>query len=95
MNQHVDQALGAGGVTSSGRRFPVAKVLGAAAALAVAAVVAAVIVQRLQRFEVETSTAVDDIENRLADLDPVTRAAVVARLSSDGLKQVRATMDRA
>lgn len=71
-----------------------AKILGAAAAVAVAAVVVAVIVQRLQRFEVETTTAVDDIENRLADLDPVTRAAVVARLSSDGIKQVRATMDR-
>ena len=95
MNQHVDQALSAGGTKTHGRRFPVAKVLGVAAAVAVAAVIAAVIVQRLQRFEVETSTAVDDIENRLADLDPVTRAAVVARLSSDGIKQVRATMDRA
>lgn len=75
-------------------RGRLAKVLGAAAAVAVAAVVVAVIVQRLRRFEVETTTAVDDIENRLADLDPVTRAAVVARLSSDGIKQVRATIDR-
>jgi hypothetical protein len=92
MNDHVDIALGAGD-TSKDRRRHIGRILGVAAAVTVAAVALAVIAQRLQRFEVETSAAVDDIESRLADLDPVTRAAVVARLSSDGIKQVRETLD--
>lgn len=53
----------------------------AAAALAVAAA-------QLQEKRNVVITAVDDIEAQLAALDPATRAAVVARLSTDAAKAV-------
>lgn len=88
MNDHIDRALEPGTTRHKSRAIAI-KALGLAAALTVVAVVVVVVAQRLQRFEVETAEAVDDIESRLAGLDPVTRAAVVARLSSDGINQVR------
>jgi hypothetical protein len=37
----------------------------------------------------EAETVVQDIHDQLDALDPVTRAAVVARLTSDEVKKVR------
>ena len=36
----------------------------------------------------EAQTAVQNIQDQLDDLDPVTRAAVIARLTSDEVKKV-------
>ena len=60
-----------------------------AALLAVAAVLlAAAAVQLRDKREVAELT-VQNIHDQLDALDPVTRAAVVARLSSDEVKKVR------
>jgi hypothetical protein len=60
-----------------------------AALLAVAAVLlAAAAVQLRDKREVAGLT-VQNIHDQLDALDPVTRAAVVARLSSDEVKKVR------
>jgi len=47
------------------------------------------VVKAREMHEVATGTA-DDIEAQLGALDPVTRAAVVAKLSSDVAKDVMA-----
>jgi hypothetical protein len=60
-----------------------------AALLAVAAVLlAAAAVQLRDKRQVAEAT-VQNIHDQLDALDPVTRAAVVARLSSDKVKKVR------
>ena len=61
----------------------VALLLAAAAAL----IAAAVTMQEKRRLATE---AVDEIEDQLAALDPVTRAAVVAKLGKDAADAVRA-----
>jgi hypothetical protein len=58
--------------------------LAAAAAILLAAAV------QLRGKKQSADLIVDEIEDRLAELDPVTRAAVVARLSVDAGKHVRA-----
>jgi hypothetical protein len=59
------------------RMFVVLVVVAAAAALSAAAVVEA------RRRRAIAMQAVDDIEARLDELDPVTRAAVVAKVGRD------------
>jgi hypothetical protein len=44
----------------------------------------------LRRKRQATDSAVQGIEDQLAELDPVTRAAVVAKLSADAAKHVQA-----
>jgi hypothetical protein len=55
------------------------------AAAAVLAVAAALLRDKRQTAEL----TVDDIHEQLDALDPVTRAAVIAKLSSDEVKKVR------
>jgi len=55
--------------------------IAAAAALAIAA-------SQVREKRSLALATVDDIEGQLAALDPVTRAAVVARLSTDAAKTV-------
>jgi len=62
---------------SRARGVTVLLVLAVAGAAAVAA-----FVELRRRHELATA-ATDDIEDTLASLDPVTRAAVVARVSAD------------
>ena len=57
--------------------------------VAAAAAVAIAVVKAREIEEVSTQAA-DDIEAQLDALDPVTRAAVVAKLSSDAVKDVKA-----
>ena len=59
-----------------------AALLAAAAALAAAAYL-------LREKHQEAGAAVQNIEDQLDALDPATRAAVVARLTSDEVKKVR------
>jgi len=56
-------------------------------AAAAAACVAAALQLRERHAAVEQTA--NDIEDQLNDLDPVTRAAVVARLSKDAEEEVR------
>lgn len=65
------------------------RVVGVVVVVAVAAVAVGLAVTRIRRMRDETNAAVDDIEDRLAGLDPVTRASVVAKLSSDEINRVR------
>lgn len=69
-------------MTSSTRIVRAALLAAAAAALAAAAV-------QLREKRQTAELTVDDIHEQLDALDPVTRAAVVARLSSDEVKKVR------
>lgn len=57
----------------------------ALAVLAVVVVGTAVVVLKMRAVDVEASAAVDDIEARLGDLDPVTRAAALGKLAQDGV----------
>lgn len=57
----------------------------APAVLAVVVVGTAVVVLKMRSVDVEASAAVDDIEARLEDLDPVTRAAALGKLAQDGV----------
>ena len=57
----------------------------ALAVLAVVVVGTAVVVLKMRSVDVEASAAVDDIEARLDDLDPVTRAAALGKLAQDGV----------
>jgi hypothetical protein len=65
------------------------KILTAALVLGVAAGVVIVVVKARSIKEVATQVA-DDIEAELNELDPVTKAAVLAKLSSDTAREVRA-----
>ncbi len=56
--------------------------------LVAAAVALAVAAAQLREKHNLVVTAVDDIEAQLAALDPATRAAVVAQLSTDAAKAV-------
>ena len=60
-----------------------------AALLAAAAVVLALAAAQLRSRHQEADLAVRNIHDQLDALDPVTRAAVVAQLSSDEIKKVR------
>ena len=60
-----------------------------AALLAVAAAVLAVAAAQLRDRRQTAELTVENIHEQLDALDPVTRAAVIARLSSDEVKKVR------
>jgi hypothetical protein len=60
-----------------------------AALLAAAAVVLAVAAYQLREKHQEAELTVQNIHDQLDALDPATRAAVVARLTSDEVKRVR------
>jgi hypothetical protein len=60
-----------------------------AALLAVAAVLLAAAAVQLRDKRQVAELTVENIHEQLDALDPVTRAAVVARLSSDEVKKVR------
>jgi len=64
------------------------RVIRAALLVAAAAVLAAAAVQLRDKRET-AELAVESIHAQLDALDPVTRAAVIARLSSDEVKKVR------
>ena len=64
------------------------RVIRAALLLAAAAALAAAAVQLRDKRETAELT-VENIHAQLDALDPVTRAAVIARLSSDEMKTVR------
>ena len=66
----------------SPRVIRAALLVAAAAALALAAV-------QLREKEQKAKLTVEDIHAQLDALDPATRAAVIARLSSDEVKKVR------
>lgn len=65
------------------------RILGLLVITAAAAVAVAFAVSRVRESQNEADLLVDDFEEQLAGLSPVTRAAVLARLSSDGLKKMR------
>jgi organic hydroperoxide reductase OsmC/OhrA len=73
----------------SGRRRLLRVVLFAAAA---AACIAAALELREQRAKVEQT--VEAIEDQLNTLDPVTRAAVVARLGADATQEIKSRVRR-
>ena len=60
-----------------------------AALLATAAVVLAFAAYQLREKHQEADLTVQNIHDQLDALDPATRAAVVARLTSDEVKKVR------
>ena len=47
----------------------------------------------LQKKRQAADLAVQDIEGQLTELDPATRAAVVAKLSADEAEHIRASRD--
>jgi hypothetical protein len=69
---------------SDSKRIVGVTLLAAAAAVLVAAAI------ELRGKKQEADLVVGDIEDRVAALDPVTRAAVVARLSADEAKHIHA-----
>ena len=69
-------------MNSSTRIIRAALLAAAAAALAAAAYL-------LREKHQEAEAAVQNIQDRLDALDPATRAAVIARLTSDEVKKVR------
>jgi predicted ATPase len=69
-------------MASSTRILRAALLAAAAAALVLAA-------YQLREKHQEAAAAVQDIHDQLDALDPATRAAVVARLTSDEVKKVR------
>jgi len=60
-----------------------------AALLAAAAVALAAAAFLLREKHQEAETAVQNIQDQLDALDPATRAAVIARLTSDEVKKIR------
>jgi hypothetical protein len=70
------------------------RILRAALLVAAAAALAFAAVQLREKHQ-EVSLTVDDIEGQVAALDPVTRAAVLARLGVDSAKVIheRASSD--
>ena len=57
--------------------------------LAAAAVALAAAAMELQKKRQVADQTADDIEDQLASLDPVTRAAVVTRLTADAAAEVK------
>lgn len=55
----------------------------------VAAAGVAVVVIQAAKVKRTATLVADDIENQLGDLDPMTRAAVMGKLSADAAKSVR------
>jgi|GEM_PF-4846858 len=49
----------------------------------------ALVVRQLRDTNARVAVAVDEIESRVSAMDPVTRTAVLARLSFDAAQQVR------
>jgi hypothetical protein len=67
---------------------PSTRIIRAALLVAAAAALAAAAVQLRSKHQTAELT-VESIHQQLDALDPVTRAAVIARLSSDEVKKVR------
>jgi len=67
---------------------PSTRIIRAALLVAAAAILAAAAVQLRDKRQTAKLT-VESIQEQLDALDPVTRAAVIARLSSDEVKKVR------
>ena len=67
---------------------PSARIIRAVLLVAAAAILAVAAAQLRDKRQTAELT-VDDIHEQLDALDPVTRAAVIARLSSDEVKKVR------
>jgi hypothetical protein len=65
-----------------------------AALLAAAAAALVGAAAQLRERRILADQTVADIEDRIAALDPATRAAVVARLTSDAAKHAKARIDR-
>ena len=65
------------------------RLLGLVVVTAAVAAIVALAVSRVRESQNEADMVVDDFEEQLAGLNPVTRAAVLARLSADGLKKMR------
>ncbi len=65
-----------------------------AASLAFAAVAAAVVavvaISRVRAIQAEADATTDSIHDQLDALDPVTRAAVIARLTKDAADEAKA-----
>jgi hypothetical protein len=75
-------------MSATARRTLRAALLAAAAAALVGAAA------QLREKRILADQTVADIEDRIAALDPATRAAVVARLTSDAAKHAKARIDR-
>ncbi len=67
---------------------PSTRIIRAVLLVAAAAILAAAAVQLRDKRQTAELT-VENIQEQLDALDPVTRAAVIARLSSDEVKKVR------
>ena len=67
---------------------PSTRIIRAALLVVAAAILAAAAVQLRDKRQTAELT-VENIQEQLDALDPVTRAAVIARLSSDEVKKVR------
>jgi len=67
---------------------PSTRIIRAVLLVAAAAILAAAAVQLRDKRQAAELT-VENIQEQLDALDPVTRAAVIARLSSDEVKKVR------
>ncbi|HME02856.1 MAG TPA: hypothetical protein VKG38_07455 [Solirubrobacteraceae bacterium] len=67
---------------------PSTRIIRAVLLMAAAAILAAAAVQLRDKRQTAELT-VENIQEQLDALDPVTRAAVIARLSSDEVKKVR------
>ena len=68
------------------------KILRIALLAAAAVALAAAAVELQEKRQVADQTA-NDIEDQLAALDPVTRAAVVSRLTADAVSEVKGQTD--
>ena len=72
---------------STSHRILTASLVVAAVAVAVVAVVA---VSRVRTIQAEADAATESIHDQLDGLDPVARAAVIARLTKDAADEARA-----
>jgi hypothetical protein len=92
-NSHIESselALTAISDTWEGRRYMSASTrIIRAVLLAAAAAALAIAAYQLREKHQEAELTVQDIHDQLDALDPATRAAVVARLTSDEVKKVR------
>jgi len=62
----------------------------AATLLLTAAVGVVILMVKTSKTRQVSSQVVDDIESEFRDLDPLTKAAVVAKLSTDAVRDIRA-----
>ena len=72
---------------STSHRILVASLAVAAIAAAVAAAVA---IARVRAIQEQADATTDSIHHQLDELDPVTRAAVIARLTKDAADEAKA-----